>query len=96
MARTVVPLTDARCRNAKTTDKELKLFDGGGLYLRVDKGGNKGWRFKYLFLGKECRMSFGNYPTVSLAEARAEREKAKKLLIKGENPAGVKQAKKLE
>ena len=31
--------------------------------------------------GKEKRISFGPYPLVSLAEARDERDKAKKLLL---------------
>ena len=35
---------------------------------------------KYRYLGKEKTLSFGQYPIITLAEARDERDKAKKLL----------------
>ncbi|WP_423776683.1 Arm DNA-binding domain-containing protein [Bacteroides graminisolvens] len=34
---------------------------------------------KYRFNGKEKRMAFGVYPAVSLAQARALRDEAKKI-----------------
>lgn len=49
---------------------------------------------KYRFAGKEKRLSFGVYPTVTLADARQKREDAKKLLVAGEDPGEVKKAKK--
>lgn len=45
---------------------------------------------KYRFAGKEKRLSFGVYPTVTLADARQKREDAKKLLVTGEDPGEVK------
>jgi hypothetical protein len=38
---------------------------------------------KYRFNGKEKRLAFGVYPTVSLAQARALRDEAKKKLADG-------------
>jgi len=91
MPKKVIPLTDVQVRNAKNTGKkEIKLFDGGGLYLLIDTKNNKGWRFKFRLHGKEKRMSFGPYPTVSLSVAREERLKAKELIIKGLDPIGKK------
>ncbi|MCQ3986310.1 DUF4102 domain-containing protein, partial [Klebsiella pneumoniae] len=45
---------------------------------------------KYRFNGKEKRMAFGVYPAVSLAQARALRNKAKKKLAEGIDPSFAK------
>lgn len=83
------PLTDMACRNAKHNPegKGNKLFDGGGLFLELMPSGSKKWRLKFRFNGRENRMSFGDYPTVSLSDARERREAAKKLLASGADPA---------
>ncbi len=74
MPRAVIPLTDVKIKNSKSTDKSYKLFDGGGLYLEVTPGGGKLWRMKANSHGKETRLSFGSYPAVSLADARKKRQ----------------------
>lgn len=88
MARLINPLTDVKCNGAKPKDKEYKLFDGGGLYLLVKANGSKSWRMKFNKPedGKESVLTFGDYPRLSIKEAREEREKAKTLLAKGINP----------
>ncbi len=73
-------LTTKQCQNAKLLEKPYKLGDSGGLYLHITPNGSKYWRLKYRFLGKEKLMALGTFPTVSLAEARQGRDKAKKLL----------------
>lgn len=80
-------LSDKKCKLSKPTEKPYKLFDGGGMYLEVLPTGRKLWRLKYRYLGKEKRISFGAYPLVTLAEARDERDKAKKLLLKNIDPS---------
>lgn len=81
-------LSDAACRGAKPdpSGKPRKLTDGGGLYLHVAPGGGKLWRMRYRFAGKEKLLSFGPYPTVTLADARALRDKAKRALVEGRDP----------
>lgn len=87
MARTVKPLTDTDCRNAKPLEKEYPKFDGGGLYLLVKPSGSKLWRFKYTRPnGKPGHMSFGAYPDVKLAAARAQRDEARTMLTQGIDP----------
>jgi hypothetical protein len=82
------PLTDARCRNAKYGEAGgNKLFDGGGLFLDLRPSGTKKWRLKFRFDGKENLLTFGDYPSVSLAEARSKRDGAKRLLGEGKNPS---------
>lgn len=79
--------------NAKGKEKTYKLSDGGGLYLQVEPNGSRYWRLKYRFGGKEKRLSFGVYPTVTLAEARQKRDDAKKILAAGDDPGEVKKPK---
>lgn len=80
---------------AKPREKAYKLADGTGLYLEVVPSGSRYWRMKYRFNGKEKRMAFGVYPAVSLAQARALRDEAKKKLAEGIDPSFAKKEEKL-
>lgn len=80
---------------AKPREKAYKLADGAGLYLEVVPSGSRYWRMKYRFNGKEKRMAFGVYPAVSLAQARALRDEAKKKLAEGIDPSFAKKEEKL-
>ncbi|RKE91485.1 tyrosine-type recombinase/integrase [Xenorhabdus ehlersii] len=77
---------------AKPKEKTYKLADGGGLYLEITTRGSKYWRMKYYRPTdkKEDRLAFGVYPTVSLADARARRDEAKKLIAQGIDPKAEK------
>ncbi|WP_249678338.1 tyrosine-type recombinase/integrase [Pseudomonas abieticivorans] len=87
MSRTTAPLTDTACRSAKPTDRAYKLFDGDGLYLLVQPNGRKGWRLRYVKPdGREGLTSFGNYPVITLADARRKRLEAKRQLANGVDP----------
>ncbi|NNS44641.1 phage integrase central domain-containing protein [Escherichia coli] len=80
---------------AKPREKAYKLADGAGLYLEVVPSGSRYWRMKYRFNGKEKRLAFGVYPAVSLAQARALRDEAKKKLAEGIDPSFAKKEEKL-
>ncbi len=69
-------LTNISCKNAEIREKDYKLADSGGLYLLVKSNGNKHWRLKYRFLGKEKLLALGPYPIISLADARERRDEA--------------------
>uniref|UniRef100_UPI0040485D6E Arm DNA-binding domain-containing protein n=1 Tax=Yoonia sp. TaxID=2212373 RepID=UPI0040485D6E len=81
-----MPLTDIKLRGIKPGEKPVKLSDGGQLYLLVNPNGSKLWRMDYQFEGKRKTLSFGRYPTVTLAAARALRDRAKKALNFGFDP----------
>jgi len=87
-------LTDTKIRNAKPQKKVVRLFDGNGLYLELSPKGGKWWRLKYLFNGKEKRLSLGVYPEVSLKDARERCHEARKLLINGVDPSENRKAMK--
>lgn len=80
-------LTDVACRKAAAKDKPYKLADAHGLYLYVLPTGFKSWRWKYRTGGKEKRLVFGPYPTITLAKAREMREDAARVLREGADPA---------
>lgn len=77
---------DTRFRNAKPSEKPVKLSDEHGLYLLVNPNGSKLWRWKYRHLGKEKLMTLGQYPLITLAQARQARDDARRLLAQGVDP----------
>lgn len=87
-------LTDAAIRAAKGTEKVRKLSDGGGLHLLVTPQGARLWRMHYRFGGKQKTLAFGGYPAVALADARARRDEAKRLLAAGVDPAAQRRSEK--
>ena len=88
MPRKTLPLSAIRIKNAKSQEKPYKLFDGDGLYLEVMPIGSKLWRLKFQKPnGKESRMSLGTFPEISLEQARARRQDARKLLAQGIDPS---------
>ena len=78
-------LTDNACR----TNTRGKKSDGGGLYLNIRSKTSRLWQMAYRFDGKQKTLSFGPYPVVTLAAARASRDRAKALLAAGIDPITV-------
>lgn len=82
-----MPLSDLSVRKAKPREKPYKLTDESGLFLIVNPSGSKWWRLNFTMAGQPRRtMSLGIYPDVELAEARAERERIRKLVRQGIDP----------
>lgn len=87
-----MPLTDVKIRQSKATDKVLKLTDGHGLYLEVKPSGSKLWRYRYRINGKENLFAIGEYPAVSLLDARKARDDARELVKQCIHPAHARQS----
>ncbi|MDP2829218.1 MAG: integrase arm-type DNA-binding domain-containing protein [Sulfuricellaceae bacterium] len=87
-------LTAIKVKTAKSTDKPLKLSDGGGLYIFIQPNDSKYWRLAYRFDGKQKTLALGVYPDVSLLDARERRDEARKLLAAGTDPGMNKKATK--
>lgn len=90
-----MPLNDRACRNFKPRTSSYRASDGLGLYLEVMPNESKYWRFKYRFDGKEKRLAFGVYPSVSLKDAREKRDSARRLIGNGVDPSLAKRAAKI-
>ena len=89
-------LNDRQIKNAKPAEKPFKLNDGKGLYLYINTGGGKLWRFDFSYNGKRKTLSIGKYPTISLVEARQAAENARRLLVSGQDHSEAKQQEKRE
>lgn len=72
---------------ARPKERPFKLADGDGLHLMVQPSGSKLWRFRYRFAGVEKMLALGTYPATTLAEARAKRDDARKLIEAGSDPS---------
>jgi len=97
MGRAVNKLTETAIKSA-TFDKygkRKKLADGGGLYLDIQKAGRY-WRMKYRYGGKEKLLALGKYPEVTLKQARAGRDQAKRLLADNIDPVTHRHTEKTE
>lgn len=89
-------LTDAKVRAAKPVEitnadgtisyRPAKLTDTKGLRLLVRENGTRVWQLRYRFGGREQIFTIGNYPEISLKQAREERDEARKLVSKGIHP----------
>lgn len=88
MAKIVTPLNNTKIKQAKPKDKEYNLSDGDGLMLRVKPNGSKLWLFNYYrpFSKKRANIGFGQFPEVTLAEARNKRAEARALISKDIDP----------
>lgn len=96
MARLTKPLTTLELNRAKPKNTRYQLYDGKGLFIIITPSGGKWWRLKYRYENKECLLSLGTYPIVSLFEAREMALKLKKDVSQGTNPSNARKAKKEE
>ena len=99
MARTVVSLTDAKIKSTiskhkKAPDSIIKLSDGGGLFLLIDKKGGTYGRFDYFkpITKKRTTLAVGVYPSCTLSNARTKRGQFRELLAQKIDPAIQKQS----
>lgn len=80
-------LTAVAIKAAKGREKQYKLTDSDGLHLLVMPSGQRYWRMNYRHLGKYKTLAFGVWPDTDLADARAKRDEARRVLAKGIDPA---------
>ena len=85
-------LTALAVERAHRCGEPVLLSDGDGLYLRKQTRDGASWTLRYHFVGKEHWITLGNYPDMSLAQARIEARQARVLLDKQQNPLNVRRA----
>ena len=90
-----MPLTDTKIKNARPQEKPYTLQDGQGLYLEIRPSGAKFWRYRFwLTPTKDGRYTIGEYPAITLSDARKEREWAREQVKLGYNPTDVRKRQK--
>jgi integrase len=85
-------LSDTKLRNLKPAEKAYQEADDAGLFVEVMPGGAKVWRMRYRIGGrgaKQEKVTLGDYPTYSLAEARTWRDDCKILAGRGLSPMAL-------
>lgn len=89
-------MLNAKSLNAlQAGDRQRKVADKNGLYVLVRTNGSRLWQYRYRLGGKEKVYSYGQYPDVSLAEARERHEKIRKLIRDGIDPLASEKAVKV-
>jgi integrase len=88
------PLSDPQVRRLQARSTAFEIRDGHarGLILQVLPSGRKLWTVRYRYCGAQRRLTLGEYPTVSLAKARAAAEDARAEIRNGGDPAGDRRA----
>lgn len=84
-------LTHVQIAAAKPGEKPYTLSDMDGLYLLVKTNGSKLWSFRYRYLGRQKTLHCGQWPAVTLADARVRRDEARRQVAAGLDPAQLKQ-----
>lgn len=89
-------LTDTRLQRLQARERPYPSADGGGLYVEVQPTGKKVW-LMYRLGGRDARkerVTLGEYPAHTIAQARMWREQCRALIAHGRSPAAAKQAEK--
>ena len=89
-------LSDSKIKATKASSKDVRLFDGKGLYLLIKPNNSRGWRIDYSINNKRKTLSLGTYPLITLAEARNSAFEVKKLVSNGIDPSDVRKSKKID
>lgn len=82
-------LTDTKIRSLKPKTAVYRVADTNGLCIEMRPAGSKIWRYRYRFASKANMITLGEYPAVTLAQARVERDRHRTLLKAGSDPAQV-------
>lgn len=88
-------LTDTKLRALKPRESVYRIADAGGLCVEVRPTGAKLWRYRYRYTGKARMLALGEYPSVSLMDARSKRNEARAVLAAGIDPTVNAKAKRV-
>lgn len=86
---TVPLLTDSKLRTLKPRPAVYRVADMGGLCIEVRPTGARLWRYRYRVDGKASMIGLGEYPAMSLQDARRERDRQRDLLDAGTDPGAA-------
>jgi len=91
-------LTAKKVENTTPRNKEYKLHDGEGLFLRIRPSGAKSWLFSFSLPGNRqlIRMTLGSADRISLKEARDLLPALHKLVASGIDPRNARAATQAE
>jgi len=81
-------LTDKKCRGAQPKSNRYDIRDSicSGLILRIQKTGKRSFVFRYTWGASRPEITIGQYPVISLTDARETCENWRALIRKGVDP----------
>ena len=79
-------LTARAVQTARPEERTRRIADGGGLYLLVAPSGSKSWVLRTVVTGRRCDIGLGSVALISLAEAREEAVRLRKIARSGGDP----------
>jgi integrase len=87
MPKAAIPLNDKRIKALKPKAKRYLIADGGGLVLEVMTSGSMVWRYRYSLNRKQQPLvTIGDYPAVSLQDARIRGRRYAEIVADGVSP----------
>lgn len=89
-------LSDKECMDAAPRERLYRLHDGRGLYLEVKSTGVKAWRYRFTLHAKASMYALGNYPELSLENARLACDAARHQVERGINPAHLRKSERIK
>jgi integrase len=87
-------LTDTKLRALRPRERLYRIADANGLCVEVTPAGSKLWRYRFRLHGKASMAALGEYPIVSLVEARKRRDHARVTLDAGVSPVTAARARR--
>lgn len=87
-------LTKQQIEAIKPKEKLFKVSDGDMLYIFTSPTGKKVWKVLYTLDGKKGTITIGEYPLISIKEARLKRDEIKIMLASGKSPGQKKKEEK--
>ena len=87
MPKAAIPLNDKRIKALKPKAKRYLIADGGGLVLEIMTSGSMVWRYRYSLNRKQQPLvTIGDYPAVSLQDARIRARRYAEIVADGVSP----------
>lgn len=79
-------ITETQLKALKIKKTAYKVFDMNGMYIHVMASGKKIFRLKYYFEKKKKLITLGQYPLISLKDARTKALECQKEITQGIDP----------
>lgn len=87
-------LDDVQIKHWVAKREPVAKSDGDGLTFTLSKAGTASWVLRYRFAGRRKEITLGNYPDLTLANARKKARELRVAIDHGGDPAATKQEEK--
>ncbi|RZI56990.1 MAG: site-specific integrase [Rubrivivax sp.] len=96
MSKRIHRLDDVQIRHWIAKGDSIAVSDGGGLTFTLSNAGTASWVLRYSVAGRRRELTLGNYPDVTLSNARVRARAERAQIDVGEDPAMRKKIDRME